>query len=223
MEIEETLHHVELVRIPTTMARVNYTVSRTLRKWLTALWCTPELQMKEELMESITQALSHLEVEFWAWTDSEIVLQWLSAHPRKWKTYVANRTLAILQMLPRPRCNHVLSESNPADCASRGLAPGELVTHPLWRKGPEWLSLEADYWQKIAVQEMDKDDLMGVRKLNVLQATAMHGRIQYEIEKQLLERRSRFTLILLILPYVNRMHMVLKKFRIDADLTPVRR
>lgn len=28
-------------------------------------------------------ALSHLEVEPWAWTDSAIVLQWFSAHPRK--------------------------------------------------------------------------------------------------------------------------------------------
>ncbi|XP_058457002.1 uncharacterized protein LOC131434351 [Malaya genurostris] len=36
-----------------------------------------------ELMERISIALSHLEVEMWAWTDSSIVLQWLSAHPRK--------------------------------------------------------------------------------------------------------------------------------------------
>lgn len=61
---------------------------------------------------------------------------------------------------------------------------------------------------------------MEVRKLNLLQATVMHGRIQYEIEKQLLERRSGFTLILRTLAYVNRMHMVLKKISFDADLTP---
>lgn len=89
-----------------------------------------------EPMERITEAISHLTVEHWAWTDSTSVLQWLSAHPRKWKTYVANRTSAILTYLPRERWNHVSTADNPADCASRGLTPDELLEHQLWFQGP---------------------------------------------------------------------------------------
>ena len=31
------------------------------------------------------------------------------------------------------------SMENPADCASRGLFPSELLAHDLWWNGPEWL------------------------------------------------------------------------------------
>ncbi|XP_029665914.1 uncharacterized protein LOC115237167 [Formica exsecta] len=34
----------------------------------------------------------------------------------------------------------------PADCASRGLSPKELVNHPLWWQGPTWLRAEAGSW-----------------------------------------------------------------------------
>nr|XP_029733938.1 uncharacterized protein LOC115269400 [Aedes albopictus] len=53
-----------------------------------------------DLMRQITEALPHVEVDHWAWTDSSIVLHWLASHPRKWKTFVANRTAAILEYLP---------------------------------------------------------------------------------------------------------------------------
>ena len=38
------------------------------------------------------------------------------------------------------------SEENPADCASRGLFPAELLQHSLWWNGPRWLKLESSTW-----------------------------------------------------------------------------
>lgn len=35
---------------------------------------------------------------------------------------------------------------NPADCASRGLLPSELLTHDLWWNEPSWLSLPTSEW-----------------------------------------------------------------------------
>ena len=35
--------------------------------------------------------------------------------------------------------HHVPSTSNPADCASRGILPMELLNHSLWWEGPPWL------------------------------------------------------------------------------------
>ena len=35
---------------------------------------------------------------------------------------------------------------NPADCASRGLFPSELIDHNLWWEGPDWLKLPSSHW-----------------------------------------------------------------------------
>ncbi|GFU51797.1 integrase catalytic domain-containing protein [Trichonephila clavipes] len=54
----------------------------------------------------------------------KIVLSWLSGHPRQWKTFVANRTSEIIEVLPTKHWRHVPSKENPADIASRVLVVG---------------------------------------------------------------------------------------------------
>ena len=44
-----------------------------------------------------------------------------------------------MDLMPTEKWNHVNGLDNPADCASRGLFPSELLTHSLWWNGPEWL------------------------------------------------------------------------------------
>ena len=70
---------------------------------------------------------------------STIVLSWLDGSPKRFKTYVGNRLTTILSHLPSSTWHHVPTQDNPADCASRGLSPPELVTHSLWWDGPSWL------------------------------------------------------------------------------------
>ena len=82
----------------------------------------------------------------YAWTDSTIVLNWLDGSPRRFKTYVGNRIASIIDHIP-PRCwRHVQGFENPADCASRGLFPGELAEYTLWWDGPHWLKSPAAEW-----------------------------------------------------------------------------
>ena len=81
-----------------------------------------------------------------AWTDSTVVLGWLSGSPRRFKTFVGNRVSSIIDKLP-PECwRHVPDTQNPADCASRGLFPAQLQEHKLWWEGPHWLRLEPSVW-----------------------------------------------------------------------------
>lgn len=81
-----------------------------------------------------------------AWTDSTIVLAWLSDHPSRWKTFVANRTSYILGSLDASQWGHVKSQDNPADVASRGINADLLMNDELWQRGPQWLSRdEIDY------------------------------------------------------------------------------
>ena len=84
----------------------------------------------------------------YAWTDSTIVLGWITGNPRRFKTYVGNRFSHIIDQIPPERWHHVNGVNNPADCASRGLYPSELLQHTLWWDGPEWLQRESIEWPK---------------------------------------------------------------------------
>ena len=77
------------------------------------------------------------------WTDSTIVLSWLSGNPRR---FVGNRVSQIISRIPSERWSHVSGVDNPADCASRGLFPSELVQHHVWWSGPPWLSSPPWKW-----------------------------------------------------------------------------
>ncbi|XP_062712285.1 uncharacterized protein LOC115269273 [Aedes albopictus] len=174
-----------------------------------------------ELMQRVTQALSHLTVEHWAWTDNTIVLQWLSSHPRRWKTYVANRTSAILNFLPRERWNHVSSQDNPADCASRGLSPGEFVSFDLWFLGPEWLRQDEEFWNAEPYEPIVDEDSLEERKLKALHTLPISCRSNYAVELELLHRRSSYRLVVRALAYVNRFLQAARGVQHEPTLTPI--
>ena len=77
--------------------------------------------------------------QVFAWTDSFIVLNWLSGNPRRFKTYVGNQ---VSSQIPRNRWNHVIGVENPAGCASRGILPSKLLEHKLWWDSPPWLRMD---------------------------------------------------------------------------------
>ncbi|GFV89537.1 uncharacterized protein TNCV_5016551 [Trichonephila clavipes] len=101
-----------------------------------------------KLFKSVLRTLKYYTFDVFAWTDSKIVLSWLSGHPRKWKTFVANRTSEIMEVLPTKHWRHVPSKENPADIASRGIDPKCLPDCKLWWQGPPWLRLETSSWPK---------------------------------------------------------------------------
>ena len=77
-----------------------------------------------------------------AWSDSFIVLAWLDGAPRRYKSYIGNRISTVTSAIPPEAWRHVPALQIPADCASRGLTPGELCQHSLWWNGPPWLHVE---------------------------------------------------------------------------------
>ena len=111
----------------------------------------PRLELCGALL--LAQLLHHVQQVFhipinciYAWTDSTIVLSWLVGNPRRFKTYVGNRVSHIMELIAPDRWNHVSGTDNPADCASRGLFPSELLDHHLWWNGPTWLRLPSHNW-----------------------------------------------------------------------------
>ncbi|CAK1578182.1 unnamed protein product [Parnassius mnemosyne] len=92
-----------------------------------------------KLLIEVAKTLNIAQLNLHAWTDSIVVLAWLSDHSSRWKTFVANRTSEILNLLESNQFSHVKSEDNPADCASRGISPAVLLESKLWKECPSWL------------------------------------------------------------------------------------
>lgn len=94
------------------------------------------------------------------WTDSTIVLAWIKNYSRRLEVYVANRVATICRLSNAEDWKYVPSLENPADCASRGLQPAELVHHKLWFNGPSWLKLESDKWPAHPIElKCDNDNV----------------------------------------------------------------
>lgn len=70
----------------------------------------------------------------------------LRGHPSSFNVFVANRTSEIQRKFPIDHWQHVTSEDNPADCASRGITAQQLLHHKLWWTGPQWLKNESSTW-----------------------------------------------------------------------------
>ncbi|XP_029162616.1 uncharacterized protein LOC114934139 [Nylanderia fulva] len=98
------------------------------------------------LMEFVIASLHLSEVPCYCWTDSTVVLAWVTQHPSRWQTFVANRVAEIQTRLPSASWRHVPTIDNPADCASRGIPGHQLASHPLWWHGPLWLRLPISDW-----------------------------------------------------------------------------
>ena len=91
------------------------------------------------LMKTTKTALQTEFQALHAYTDSSIVLTWVTNLPEKWLTYVGNRVALIQETLPSTVWHHVPGAENPADVASRGISSEDLAAHPLWWTGPAWI------------------------------------------------------------------------------------
>ena len=98
------------------------------------------------LLRHVAKVLDIPDENIHAWTDSVVVLSWLRGNPRRFKTFVGNRVSEIIDFVSCNHWHHVSGTDNPADSASRGIYPDELVHHDLWWNGPDWLREPESCW-----------------------------------------------------------------------------
>jgi len=98
------------------------------------------------LLEFVIRSLSLSGISSFCWTDSMVVLAWVTQHPSKWKTFVSNRVTEIQSRIPAASWRHVSTHDNPADCASRGIPGSQLASNTLWWHGPAWLCCSRSEW-----------------------------------------------------------------------------
>ncbi|XP_046405050.1 uncharacterized protein LOC124170373 [Ischnura elegans] len=116
-----------------------------------------------------------------AWTDSKVTLSWIRGHASKWKPFVAHRVSEIQSALPMVSWRYVCTAHNPADAATRGIDPDELIRHPLWWNGPHWLAKEETAWSRepTVSDGSENVELKGAEKLtcHVAQANKDRARL----------------------------------------------
>ena len=104
----------------------------------------PRLELTAATVAVKVASILHSELDYpdytdFYWTDSTVVLGYIKNDAKRFHIYVANRVQLIRDLTEISQWNHVKSEDNPADEASRGLDASELVSQSRWTTGPSFL------------------------------------------------------------------------------------
>lgn len=146
-----------------------------------------------ELVASIQKTLDLEHAKTYLWSDSSVALTWIKGHPSRWKEFVQNRVQKIIDNKRAAEWRHISGSYNPADCASRGLSPEQLASHPLWWTGPPWLTSSPDEWP-ISPVELSNSEAASEERPTLV--TSMP--VQVEEENELLSRYSSLSKLLRI-------------------------
>ena len=92
-----------------------------------------------KLLASTASDLGIPKEHLYAWCDSTIVLGWLNKPLSSLVVFVANRVREISTRVDTQQWRYVNTAENPADYASRGIFPEELIRKEMWWCGPQWL------------------------------------------------------------------------------------
>jgi len=82
------------------------------------------------------QELNYKNVKKVLWTDSQVVLGYIRNDAKNFHVLVANRVQQIRDSSCPSQCQYVRTEENPADKASRGVSPRNLVNNCHWLNRP---------------------------------------------------------------------------------------
>uniref|UniRef100_A0A1B0EXY1 DUF5641 domain-containing protein n=1 Tax=Lutzomyia longipalpis TaxID=7200 RepID=A0A1B0EXY1_LUTLO len=104
--------------------------------------CGAVLAMK--LASTVSDATEVQQIYFWL--DATAVLHQIHNPTQKREVFVRNKVKKILDETNCQQWRHVGTKSNPADLASRGATPQQLISAELWWHGPEWLLKSEENW-----------------------------------------------------------------------------
>ena len=99
-----------------------------------------QLKQEPDIEEDIS------ETEEFFWTDSQVVLNYISNESKRFKVFVANHVQMIRNNTNLGQWNYVRSADNPADSASRVLNTAKEAKIKQWFEGPPFLKLPKDSW-----------------------------------------------------------------------------
>lgn len=99
-------------------------------------------ELLAELLHRVEKILNVNKESVFAFSDSKVVLAWLSKPYDQWKAFVANRVKKIVSVVPSDRWFYVNTRENPADLATRPKNTEEFLKSDLWFYGPLFMREE---------------------------------------------------------------------------------
>ncbi|XP_074624723.1 uncharacterized protein LOC141882778 [Acropora palmata] len=129
--------------------------------------------------------LSYAGLEEVFWTDSKVVQGYIYNEACRFHTYVANRVQQVRDHTQPEQWKYVDSDNNPADDASRGLSPKDLLKASRWLRGPTFLWEPHDGWQDFDDEPptLHADD-KEVKKTTVLNTVTIEPSYVLEVVKR---------------------------------------
>lgn len=123
----------------------------------------PRLELSAAVVSVRISRLLRKELEFddiveWFWTDSNIVLGYISNESRRFHVFVSNRVQQILDYTAPEQWKYIDTNSNPADIASRGSSAKELVDNTMWLNGPSCIWTSVSFSPDGSKPELDQSD-----------------------------------------------------------------
>lgn len=155
------------------------------------------------------------------WSDSQVALTWLCSSPHRWKTFIANRVSHVQEIIPISSWRYVPSADNPADCASRGLFPAQLLDQGLWWSGPSFLLESPDLWPPQPtlddrnLSEASKEDKRTVLVLTTLEENRLSFLLNQFSSLSKIER-----ILAYVLRFISNVRAKSKSDRLTGHLTP---
>ena len=92
--------------------------------------------------------LEYEDIEDYYWTDSKVVLGFISNESCRFHTYVANRAQLIHEHTTPSQWHYVKTASNTADEWSRSMSPKDFMEKSEWIKGADFLKEPVESWLK---------------------------------------------------------------------------
>ena len=112
----------------------------------------PRLELTAALVsvkvsDMLSRELRYDELEEVFWTDSKVVQAYIQNDARHFHTFVANWVQQIRERTVPEQWHYVDGKKNPADDASRGLSPKDLLQSSRWLRGPSFLWDHCGSWK----------------------------------------------------------------------------
>lgn len=108
-----------------------------------------------KVSDMLSRELKYGELEEVFWTDSKVVQAYIQNDARRFHTFVANRVQQIRERTVPEQWHYVDGKNNPADDASRGLSPKDLLHSSRWLQGPSFLWEHRGNWNDLGKGEAE--------------------------------------------------------------------
>ncbi|XP_028171679.1 uncharacterized protein LOC114360986 isoform X2 [Ostrinia furnacalis] len=165
-------------------------------------------RLYKKIIKSLTIQLD----KSYFWTDSTVILGWLSAPSSRLKTFVRNRVNEIHENTNNQVWCYVPSKENPADLVSRGVRADTLSVSSLWWTGPSFLhSLNVSYPTVNPETLPETND-------NILPEMSFVSDVSENVINNLISKMSNFSKLVRVLAYVKRFINNLKHNEISNNL-----